>query len=295
MRDWIALYASVLDSDTWADLGSNDTRLAWVVTLILAAQQEPEGVFDSESKLDRLLGKEGITYPTGAVADMVRVGAIEVTEGAVIVKGWERWQKRYRGPSDEPERKRLREQVRYWKAKASDPGLLPPDDDLSKPVTNLRHPVIEERRVEEIRVGPPYPPTQDEHDALDRYYELTLLRPWGRPAGRWISEMVGGFGDEKVQEALSAEWAKDKDQRTFLGRVDARLSRATEKVRKERAAEPKAKADPDVEARQRAVLSEMIGSNGGPRDEGNAVQDHGAGRAGDPRRLRSVAPPEAAG
>lgn len=287
MRDWIALYPAILDSDKWATLSESD-RLGWVITLLLATRQKTEGRFDSRIKLRRMLTKEGSDASVDALID-ARV--LEMDGEAVVVRGWDRYQKRYRGPSDDPDRKALREQVRYWKAKAGGH----PDDDLSEPVTNLRHPVIEERRVEEIRVGPPYPPAQDEHDALDRYYELTLLRPWGRPAGRWITEMVGGFGDEKVQEALSAEWAKDKDQRTFLGRVDARLSRATEKVRKERAAEPKAKADPDIEARQRAVLSEMIGSNGGPRDEGNALQDHGAGRTGDPRRIRSVAPPEAAG
>lgn len=84
MRDWIALYTSVLDSDTWHDLGSAEARVAWIVALLLGAQQTPEGTFDSESKLSRLLAKEGIAPDLSA---LLEADALEIRDGVVFVRG----------------------------------------------------------------------------------------------------------------------------------------------------------------------------------------------------------------
>lgn len=274
MRDWIALHTGVLDSDTWEDLG--DHRLAWIVTLLLAAQQSPEGQFDSPEKLRRILAKEDVPFPAEAFAAMLNAGALEVDGLTVKVRGWERWQRRWRGPSDDPAREADRKREAYWREKAerAEAALVSgqsPDSSGRSPIAADRG---EEIREEEKRGegGVPRAPAREatgypgegEPDALDEFYALTLHRPWGRPSGRWLLELQGGYGIPAVIDALQAEWQREPRVNDLLSRMDARLSKAADRKRQEKGATAKRRKAPE-EGRtdeERALLGALVNGGG---------------------------------
>lgn len=268
MRDFIAVYPSILDSDTWAELLTPEHRLAWIITMLLASQQTPEGTFDSRDKLERLLRKEEVAAAGEAVAALLGCSALEEeAEGVVAVRGWKRWQRAYRGPSDLPEVKAANERARYWQQKALDSE---PVTDLREPVTSLGMPVItkelEEREEREEGITAREDPSDlsTESDLLDRFHELTLLRPWGRASGRWLRDLQDGYGLDAAVTAMDAEHRADPDASTLISRTEARLARAADKAKQSKVQEAKAprKVDPEVEARQRAAMAEMISGGG---------------------------------
>jgi hypothetical protein len=284
VRDWVALYPSILDSGKWADLPDDTARLGWIVSILLAARQPHEGRFDSTGKLVRLLAKEGIEQPDLVVASLVEAGCLDIEDEEVSVRGWAKWQRRWRGPSDDPALKAAAERERYWREKAQSLNLGASGESLGGSG-------IEERRVEEIRgeesvradarKSSMTPSADDPPDSQDRYYELTTLRPWGRSAGRWLLEMDAGFGVEPVRAALDAEWAKSQDRATFLSRVEARLAKAADRVRQSKVEEVKRKpktngVSPEVAARQRAALGEMIGGPKGRAKSGEIPEERQA-------------------
>lgn len=272
MRDWIVVHTSVLDSDTWADLG--EYRLAWVVTLILAAQQSPEGEFDSAAKLIRLLTKEDIPFAMEAYDEMTRAGALEDEDGRIRVHGWDRWQRRYRGPSDDPDREAARKREAYWREKAQraleSPDASGPSPEVSgvSPDSSEGSPTAadrgEERRGEEIRgdkTGVPPARAREgdgDEDALDTFYLLTMTRPWGRSSGSWITELQDGYGIAAVQEALAVEWKAEPQARTLISRADARLAREAERRRTQKAKEPRRARPTGRTDEERAILAQMI-------------------------------------
>jgi hypothetical protein len=263
VRDWIALHTGVLDSDTWADLG--DHRLAWVVTLILAAQQTPEGEFDSAAKLIRLLTKEDVPYALEAYDEMTRAGCLEDVEGRIQVRGWDRWQRRYRGPSDDPDREALRKREAYWRERAGDlanrlaqGGVSGPSPDISGPSPDTAD-REEEIREEEKRGEESNARGGDDRDSLDTFYELTMLRPWGKPSGRWLRELEDGYGLERVEAALRAEWTANPEAKSLISRAEARVGREADRTKQAKRKEPPPRrADPVRSEAERAMLREMI-------------------------------------
>lgn len=100
----------------------------------------------------------------------------------------------------------------------------------------------------------------DDRDALDRYYELTMARPWGRESGRWLTRLQDDFGVERVVAALDAEWSAQPEIATLLSRVEARLARAVEKARaKRRTATTRPTPPPERSPEERAVLRRLMG------------------------------------
>lgn len=271
VRDFIAVYPSILDSDTWAELKTSEHRLAWVIAMLLGAQQTPDGTFDSRKKLERLLDKEGIHDATLSVEALEYSSAIEIGEdGVVSIRGWSRWQRQYRGVSDLPALKAANERARYWEEKARKAAETSPVTNLRQPVTSLEPSGIEEleeseEREEGINAREDLSDLSVESDLLDRFHELTLLRPWGRSSGRWLRDIEANYGLGPSVEAMDAEHKANPEPNTLISRTEARLAKAADRRKQSQVKEAKAprKADPEIEARQRAVMTEMIAGGGG--------------------------------
>lgn len=141
-------------------------------------------------------------------------------------------------------------------------------------------------------------------DALDRYYELTQTRPWGRRPGSWLEDLQSTHGVPNVVAALEVESRSDPSVKTLLGRVAARLEAQAHRVATAKAREPKKPTGlqaeiaasitarygaeavavaPDLEAGRK--LRESIGSNGanGIATMAASVLGSGQGAAASPR------------
>lgn len=95
----------------------------------------------------------------------------------------------------------------------------------------------------------------DDRDALDTYYELTLFRPWGQWSGEKLLVATRDYGNAAVEVALDAEFGVNSDRKTLLDRTLARLARDAERSKRNRPAKPR-KAPVDQEKRN-AVLRDL--------------------------------------
>lgn len=66
-------------------------------------------------------------------------------------------------------------------------------------------------------------------DPLSLYYDLTFRVPRDN-ALTWLNDLSDTFGDERLCEALTTEWALSQDLRTFLSRTAGRLQLAQRKA-----------------------------------------------------------------
>jgi len=87
----------------------------------------------------------------------------------------------------------------------------------------------------------------DDHDSQDRYYELTLYRPWGIWSGEKLLAAERDYGRAETVAALDAEWTLSPDRKTILDRVLARLARDADAIRQARKVKPRPRR-PDPEA-----------------------------------------------
>jgi len=82
-------------------------------------------------------------------------------------------------------------------------------------------------------------PDDGSRDSQDRYYELTLYRPWGIWSGEKLLAAERDYGRAETVAALEAEWTSSPDRKTILDRVLARLARDADKRREEAKAKPR--------------------------------------------------------
>lgn len=178
-----------------------------------------------------------------------RVGLL--TPDGFDPESWDTWRPQ-RYPSETPEATRERKR----RSRAADdvttshePVTTGHDSTPSHPTPPQIHPTPSQ----------PIPGPGDDRDALDTYYELTTRRPWGQESGRWVARLQSDYGLADTERAMRAEWASSPNVKDFLGRVDARLARETEKAKQRAQAERAAKVKPSPTARdRRAELQEMM-------------------------------------
>jgi hypothetical protein len=135
-------------------------------------------------------------------------------------------------------------QQRHGNAKAS----LQQAHGDALPDPNVSEPNVSEPNISIAREG--------DRDSLDRFYELTLRRPWGAPSGEWLRAMEGEYGIAAVVAALEAEWASKPEPHNLIGRMQARLDRDADKAKQEAKARRPAKRSPTAVDR-RAELQEF--------------------------------------
>lgn len=116
---------------------------------------------------------------------------------------------------------------------------------VSEPSVNRQHTVSEPVRpsipsIPSVPTDAPSVPGEDgERDALDRYHELTLWRPWGHWSGDKLRVAIRDFGDPAVVAALEAEAESDPDRKTLLDRTLARLARSADREREKARTTPR--------------------------------------------------------
>jgi hypothetical protein len=111
-----------------------------------------------------------------------------------------------------------------------------------------------------------YPSPHEDFDALDVYHELTGYRPWGAFSGDALRGMIGDYTDPVVQAGMRAEYERNGDRNDLLKRLQARLARDAERLKRERPAKPRRQhSDPyddpafQAERRRLAGLSVVDG------------------------------------
>lgn len=241
-REWVPVYTSTLVSDKYLSLSLRE-RGAWLHVLLLGAVTKPEGEF-RRTALVRLLDRELQDGEVGTAEEMVRtlvsIGLLDESGEIVSIHDKDHWQKAYRGPSDDPEVKRLREQVRYWKGQSG--------RDLPEPVTNLREPVnpgdepvIEERRGEEGEETGGEEATAHPWDENDRDPYMVACQRLGfvpqSPdfAGEWDA-LSRTFGADAVIEAIGKTkptrkpWDMKKEAEMMLVAERRRRSRSAQRL-----------------------------------------------------------------
>lgn len=115
-----------------------------------------------------------------------------------------------------------------------------------------------------------------DRDALDRWYELTQLRPWGKRSGVWLRELQDTHGLVHVVAALEVEAAASKsDPKDLLSRTAARLERQKARVDAAVAREPKRLTGVTAEIADAIRAREAAGSPETPPARSNGTNGHG--------------------
>lgn len=105
-RPWIRLDVGLLDDDRFEDMSPEQIG-TWVKAYLLIAR-EGDSIRDL-AKLTRLLTKEGVEYAAQRVDELDRLGWFvpATRREGVTLRGYEKAQPQYRGPSDLPEAKAI--------------------------------------------------------------------------------------------------------------------------------------------------------------------------------------------
>lgn len=114
-------------------------------------------------------------------------------------------------------------------------------------------------------------------DARDLYAALTGSRPWGRPAGAWILRLQERHGQAQVEAALLVEHRTDSTLNTLLGRIEARLEKAADRVAEAKQREPKP-VDP-LREQLKAAVEARYGAEDAKPIVGTSPEGIAAGRA----------------
>lgn len=250
---WGKLYASLADDA--AHFTDRQFR-AYVETLCVAIRGRGE-----LPKLRPLRARMG----AAEIDFLVEEGRLSVDEhNAVTVTGWQR----YNAPVD---RTNATRQARFRERHAQFV------DTVDNGVTVTRVPTSTSSNVEndEEKNGASDAPDvarPTDFDALDRYHELTGLRPWGGRSGAWLRELQAKHGIPNTIAALEVEHRDHPGDRSLLSNVAARLERQADRVAEAKRKEPKP-VDP-VQAQMRAALAARERSESGDPPVG----DPAAGR-----------------
>lgn len=234
----VLISARVGESPKLIELPSDVARWGWVLLMGKAKLQRPSGRFASRRVLEVVLG----SYRR-YITDYFRVGILENVDnlcsecvesippddrkpGTVIVHNWDLNQSR----------------TTRWRRKTGTPnghvnlseGNI--GETHGKRLTGARamqshSQYVDTTNGEEnelaVRAG-----AEDDRDALDRYYELTMFRPWGQFSGDKLRGAIVEYGNAIVEEAMGREYAADHDRKTLLDRTLARLARDAERARR---------------------------------------------------------------
>ena len=227
-RRHIRIYYSIIDDAKFDDIRGDDHHFSTWVRLLMAA----DSVWPASADLPATARKSSI-------AALEAAGIIDLMKGS-----------RFRIHGLDAERERRSAQptqaarTRWQNADAlrSDSGRTAL---AGTPAMRTEH---SNSRAEEehSNSGNGYP-TDDARDSQDRYYELTLYRPWGIWSGDALLAAERDYGRAETIAALDLEWSVSSVKKTILSRVQARLARDADAIRQSRKVKPRP-ARPDPEA-----------------------------------------------
>jgi hypothetical protein len=228
-RPYSRIYHSVEDDPKFLTVYDNDRMLAtWVRLLIEADKAHPSTAHIPEG-----------TNRT-AVRALADLGIIDLGTGS-----------RYRIHGLDAERAARSHAARVGglasgRSRAVGTSVEQPLNDRS-PNGELNTRRVETRQDEQGDGSNGTYPDDGPRDSQDRYYELTLYRPWGIWSGEKLLAAERDYGRAETIAALEAEWTISQDRKTILDRVLARLARAADLEKQAKKSRPRP-SRPDPEA-----------------------------------------------
>ena len=260
---WMKLYVSALD--TKAHYTDRQFR-ALIETWMMAVRQPVRGVFPNSSGLARRVGADEVDF-------MIEQGDLIVApDGSVSVNRWSDYQ------SGVLSTERTRTHKAGGEPVDNSSGTVP-EHVGNTPLVRARDALspLPSREDVDTTNEEERPSASDDRDAADRFYELTLIRPWGKRSGSWLGELQEQHGLVNVTAALEVEHRENPNGRDLLSRVAARLERQAERVAKAKRSEPKP-VDP-VQAQLREALEARDRGEAPPPDPVADPEAVAAGRA----------------
>lgn len=221
---WLKLYGDVVDRK--AHYTDRQFR-ALIEAFVLALRGSPRGTLPPRPALEAKLGVDEVAF-------LFEQGDIVADGRAVAVVGWDRWQAHVLSTDRVQKSRGNAVETATERDETVTKRAVPNSTSSSTPTTN------EDEATPRARTRETTPDPEGDHDALDRYYELTRVRPWGRRPGSWIVEMQERHGVANVVAALEVEHRADPEVQTLLGRVSVRLERQSDRVERAKAKERKA-------------------------------------------------------
>lgn len=234
---WMKLYGDVVDRKAhYSDAQFRGLIEAWAWAL----RGTPRGSLPGRRAVAARLGQDVVDF-------LFSEGDLAEDGEAVVIVGWSD----YQAPVDRTNA--VRQERHRQRARIVDNGSNGVTNGVSVTAAATSTSISTEN---EEKNGGVYPDGGDDRDALDRYFELTGVRPWGRRPGEWLTELQETHGVVNVTAALEVE-ARSGDQKTLLGRVAARLERQAERVAQQaaRTAEKARRAPSPEDMAMRAALA----------------------------------------
>lgn len=224
---WGKLFASIVERK--AHYSDRQFRV-FVECLCMAIRSR--GELASRKALEARLGEAEIAF-------LFDEGDLHERRGVTTVHRWEV----YQAPQDRTNAER-QARFRIRRKKASAPVGERVDNGsngVSAPLVPTSTSTSRESLPNESSTSEPahesfYPEADGERDSLDRFYELTAIRPWGRNVGRWLRELEATHGLVHVLAALEVE-AKLGVNEKLVGRVATRLAKQADRAVAARKAE----------------------------------------------------------
>jgi len=221
------IYWTVRSDDRLATIYPDDRHLATWVRLLIAADMSWPAPADLPGSVRR-----------ASLAALEAAGVIELLPGGLF---------RFHGL--DTERGRRAEAARLSAGHRTHTGRIP-DGDRTVPKRYASREETRRDRDETSRDdagGNGTYPDDGPRDSQDRYYELTLYRPWGIWSGEKLLAAERDYGRAETIAALEAEWTISQDRKTILDRVLARLARAADLEKQAKKSRPRP-SRPDPEA-----------------------------------------------
>lgn len=250
---WFKLYADVVERKAHY---SDAQFRAFVEVLAWGVRNSPRGTLPSRRSVTARLGSEAVDF-------MFTEGdLVEEADGSVTISGWDVYQSGVL--STERKAPKVANPVEH--VDNSSRTVPEPFTNIG-PLPSTSSSTEEEDGAVAVNGGAPV----GDRDSLDRFHELTNVRPWGRPSGRWLRDLEEQHGLVNVVAALEVE-ARSGDTKDLIGRVAGRLGKQAERI--ERQAERARKAPPRPSPEEEAMRAAMVatgryeppvnGSRGGP-------------------------------
>jgi len=217
------IYWTVRSDDRLATIYPDDRHLATWVRLLIAADMAWPAPADLPGSVRR-----------ASLVALEAAGVIELLAGGLF---------RFHGLDTERGRRADAARNRTGPDRGPSGDHPVPKRSSSRDIDKTRRERDETRRDDAGGNGT-YP---DVHDSQDRYYELTLYRPWGIWSGEKLLAAERDFGRAETIAALEAEWTLSPDRKTILDRVLARLARDADLIRQAKKSRPRP-IRPDPEA-----------------------------------------------
>lgn len=110
IREWVKENVGLLEDERY--VGMTDTQLAAWEVLMKAVTRLPGEIFRDKSQMAFLLRRYGRNKVDASIEALDRRGWFIESDGGIKIRGWDKYQLLYRGPSDSPEAKASRNAAR---------------------------------------------------------------------------------------------------------------------------------------------------------------------------------------